>query len=809
MAVPERLVVLQAQNLVTGIDFVYVYPSQTSLDVYFLRSPSTLAVPLVGSLAQDAIHIYSPSGGNSVPIVPVQSILWAVVGGRDILRITTTEPGDFSRYRLRIDDSRIDSFYNDIWFSFKANCPSDLDCQPPPHECAPEPPVDFPVDYTARDFWSFRRALLDFASQRYPKWQDRLEADVGNMLAEVMSALGDEFAYNQDRIGREAYIETATQRRSLRRHASLVDYHIHDGLGATAWLDFVVNFAGAIPAGTPVSDAAGKVVFETGRGFRESFAIPPALPKSYAVNPVRNILLPHQWDEKDVCLSAGSTELFIEGAHAADLPLDDTPPGKPPGRWVLLLTKPTDPAVEARALVVRLITVENTFDQVLPPLPHPITRLVWEHSQATTFEMDMTVLEVHGNIIPATSGSTEVERFTIGPSADPVDRPSAIEREGPDGSVAYLFSLPKSDSKQLVFLGATTDDAAPEIRLLAVKLVAGVWTPVPNGEWTWRRELLGTNSSLPTSTDFRLDDGFWRRVVGYRRIGTEIVQRDYATGEGKTIRFGDGEFGATPSAGSIFQVSYRIGLGADENVTVGTLTQCALPIVQSVSNPLPTIGAADPETPLQVLQLAPEQFRYLTYRAVRPEDYAEALERLDWVQRAGAEFHWTGSWLTAFATPDPLAAFAVTDAEREDAFLQLDRFRQAGRPAYMLDPVYANLDLEIVVCVAIFAYRGEVEERVLQALFGVKGIRPKTGFFSPDNFTFGTPLERSQLEGVIQDVPGVKAVERISIRRRGWFDWREFSELTFAVPSNVLIRVANDTMFPDRGSVKLVMEGGA
>ena len=809
MAVPERLVALQNQNQVTGIDFVYVYSTQTTLDVYFLRSPATLAVPLVNDLAQSAITIYSPSGGDSVPVVPVTGIAWAVVNGRDVLRITASEPGDFSRYRLRIDDARIDRYFNDVWFSFKANCPSDLDCQPAPHECAPDPPVDFPVDYMARDFWSFRQALLDFASQRYPRWQDRLEADAGNMLAEVMSALGDEFAYSQDRIAREAYLETATQRRSLRRHASLVDYHIHDGMGATTWLDFAVNFAGTIPAGTLVTDARNGIHFETGRGFSESFAVPPAVPKAYAVDPARNVLLPHQWDEDDVCLEAGSTELFIEGAHAADLPLDDAPPGAPPGRWVLLITKPADPAVKPRALVVRLLTVEDMFDLVLPPQPHPITHLVWDSSQAIPFEMDMTVLEVHGNIIPATSGASQVIRFTIGPSADPVDRPSAIEREGPDGSVAYLFSLPGSDTSRLVFLGSGPDDAAPEIRLFAVKLVAGVWIPVPNGEWTWRRELLGTNSSLPTSTDFRLDDGFWRRVVGFQRIGTEIVQQDYASSEGKTIRFGDGEFGTIPAAGTIFQVTYRLGLGAADNVTADTLTQCSLPIVQSVTNPVASTGAADPETPRQVVQVAPEAFRYLTYRAVRPEDYAEALERLDWVQRAGAAFRWTGSWLTAFATPDPLGAFAVTDTEREDAYLQLDRFRQAGRPAYMMDPVYANLDLQVTVCVDVAAYRGEVEERILHALFGIKGIRPKSGFFSPDNFTFGTPLERSQLEAVIQEVPGVKAVERISIRRRGWFDWRDFSELTFTVAPNELIRVANDPMFPGRGSVKLLMDGGA
>jgi hypothetical protein len=810
MAASDRLAQLLQQSSVTGLDFVYVHTNQTTLDVYFLRSPSTLTSPLPGTLAQSAIHIYSPSGGDRLPVVPVQSIQWVVVDGRDVLRIQTTMPGDFSRYRLRLDDPRIDRYYNDISFSFKANCPSDLDCKPPDHECPVDPPVDFPVDYSARDFWSFRGALLDFAAQRYPRWQDRLEADVGNMLVEVMSALGDEFAYTQDRIAREAYLETATQRRSLRRHASLVDYHVHDGLGASTWLDFSVNAAGDIPAGTPVTDAAGQIHFETGRGFAESFSVPPNVPKSYAVDPARNSLTPHQWDVSQSCLDVGSTELFVEGAHAADLPLDDVPPGTAPGRWVLLVTNPSDPAVKARAWMVRLIQVEDSQDFVQPPLPHPITRLVWEQAQATPFEMDMDVLEVHANLIPATAGQTRLNRFTIGrPSTDDADHPSAVERIGPDGSVAHLFSLPESDTAALVFLGPSPDDCAPEMRMHEVTLTAGSWVPTPNGEWTWRRELLGTNSAQPTSKVFRLDDGMWRRVVGYQRLGSEVVYQDYSVGEGKTIRFGDGEFGAIPADKTIMQVAFRLGSGSLDNVTANTLVHCILPVVSTVSNPLPAINGLDPETPAQIRQLAPEAFKALTFRAVRPEDYAEALERLPWVQRAGAAFRWTGSWLTAYATPDPRGSTVLSGVQRTDAFNQLDRFRQAGRPAYTLDPIYANLDLDIAVCVATSAYRGEVEQSVLKVLLGVREVRPRTGFFAPDNFTFGTPLERSRLEAAIQDVPGVEAVEEMSIRRRGWFDWRPLTELTYAVGPGEIIRLENNPDFPERGSLILRMRGGA
>jgi hypothetical protein len=788
MSFPDRLQALRSQNKVTGIDFIYVYGNQTTLDIYFLASNVTL--PLAGLVAS-AVTIHSPSGGESLADVPVNSIQWVQVNGRDVLRAQTAQPGDFSRYRLHIEDARIDRFYNDVIFSFKANCRSELDCKSAAHECAPEPPVDFPVDYTARDFWSFRRALLDFASQRYPQWQDRLEADVGNMLAELMSALGDEFAYNQDRIAREAYFETATERRSLRRHAALVDYHIHDGLGATTWLDFQVTGDTDIPSGTEVTDSSGLIKFEIGNGMEDLFpeANPIVVP-SYSVKFARNNLTPHVWDSHQLCLPAGSTELYVGRSPGAAL-------DQPSGQSVLLITKLVDPSVKGRAWIVQLTEAEDTVDQVLG---QDITRLKWDAAQATPFELDLTILQVHANLVPATAGTTRTARFSTHPQIDDPDHPAAVERHGPDSSPAYLFSLPESDSRNLVFLGISPSDAKPEMR---VKELA------PSGDipWQWRRELLGANSAQPEDRQYRLDDGFWRRVAGYQRAVVELVHQDYATGMGRTIRFGDGEFGRIPPDDAIFEVTYRLGGGASGNVAAGTLTQCSVAGV-TVTNPIPASGGVDPETAEEVRQTAPDAFRALTYRAVRSEDYAEAVERLDWVQRAGASFRWTGSWLTAVVAPDPRGAFALSAAQRVDGTAQLERFRQAGRPVLLLDPIYANLDLVIVVCVEGSAYRGEVLERVLEALFGVPGVRPRPGFFSPDNFTFGTTLDRSRLEAAIQKVDGVRAVEDISIRRRGWFNWRPLSIIGYQSAPNEVIRVQNDPAFPERGSVNLRMQGG-
>src|SRR5262249_56914150 len=124
--------------------------------------------------------------------------------------------------------------------------------------------------------------------------------------------------------------------------------------------------------------------------------------------------------------------------------------------------------------------------------------------------------------------------------------------------------------------------------------------------------------------------------------------------------------------------------GPDSLVVFDTAALGAL--VAAITNPLPAAGGVDAETLDDVRRFAPDAFRAVTFRAVRPEDYAEAAERLDWVQRAGASFRWTGSWLTAFTTPDPRGAVTLSAALRAEVEDQLDRFRQAGRQPHVPDP---------------------------------------------------------------------------------------------------------------------------
>jgi len=847
MAGEDRLTALCEQDpkRVTGIDFVQVVDpaDQTVLRVFFVIDPDELDDPLVTAplpveVPPETVTIVSISGGERLAEVPVVRATYREVPFdgdlRTVLEVETAEPGDFSIYRLTVVDEpkrRVDRFFNGTSFSFKQGCPTTLDCRGKA-ECPEEGVVDFPVDYLARDFPSIRGALLDFAAQRYPRWTETIEADAGVMLAEVMSALGDELGYVQDRFGREAYLETLSERRSMRWHTRLVDYPIHDGRAASTLLSVQASAAGFVEAGMRVWAAPGgetPIPFEVGDSLRDQRS-----PKTtYWVHPLWSAMPVHVPDESRPCLPVGSVELFLRGEFplAVQLP----PTGLLPeefwvGRRMVLHGAPADPSLPERRHLVRLVEVEKTVDPLVLDggTPIDITRIRWEDEQALPFELCLRDTVVLGNIVPATAGETFTEHFVIAANASlppSPEVPSAVEREGPRPDVTvgrpgacgeaatkrspiFFHSLKETETRGLGWVGPLRD-ARPEVELEEVDATSlEPDDPDLPERWEYQTSLL---VSFADSAEYTLDDGIRRRVIGFHRIGEEVVHRDYASGRGFSVRFGDGEFGKVPADGTVFRVRYRTGPGARANVPADSVTLLSdpnpappfpwptlAPLAESVTNPFPVTSGMDPE-PLDVVkQLAPEAFKAEPLRAVRDEDYREIAERLlPWVQRAGASARWTGSWLTEFATADPLGSFALGPERRRELAATLDCVRQVGREVYVRDPEFLDLDLEVKVCVEESAFPGQVEERVTLALTG------SAGFFHPDNFTFGTPLRRAALEAAIQAVPGVRGVEQICLRARGVTPLRPFTAMAFEVGDTQILRLQNDPRFPERGTLRI------
>jgi hypothetical protein len=96
------------------------------------------------------------------------------------------------------------------------------------------------IDYLARDYQSFRRALLDLIPAKLPEWTDRSEADFGVVLIELFAYMADILSYYQDRLANESFLPTAQERRSVIDHLRLIGYEMAPAAAATARLSVVV-----------------------------------------------------------------------------------------------------------------------------------------------------------------------------------------------------------------------------------------------------------------------------------------------------------------------------------------------------------------------------------------------------------------------------------------------------------------------------------------------------------------------------------------------------------------------------------------
>lgn len=833
MPVPDRRARLEEQSpkVVTGIDFVHVEnpDEQDELLVYFIVDPSELTdsfSPTPGTpITKEQITIVSVSGGAAVVVTGVTPEEDPKEGSeRNILRVTVEDPGDFSIYRLRIDDPRIDPFFNDVPVNFKAGCDDGLDCKPRDKDCPPEDLVDFPIDYLAKDFDSFRQALLDFATQRYPKYEDRLLPDAGIMMAELMSAVADDLSYQQDRIFREVHFETATQRRSLRRHAHLVDYPLDEGRAATTWLTFTLDAAVTteedLPAGTRVwglADDGEAIAFELGTSLDDLFADPAI---TFNVKDIWNGIDPHLYDDEVTCLFEGATELVVVGA-----PFGEDPDVFEP-KTVVLRTFPTDPSQPRKSHLLTVQSIE-VFEDPLEDPGFKVTRLHWNESDAPPFQMCLLDLKVLANAVPAIAGQRRTAQFSVGPTSHGLE--PAVERDGPldeatcERAPIVLMGLRDTEEGGLAWLGDTREETKPEVRVIPLDPATEPLEPDPSvPQWTWLRTLLNAASD---EERFTLDDGVWRRIVAFRRPPGEIaagaepemIHRDYATGQGFSVRFGDGEFGKVPDDGALFEVSYRLGTGTAANLGPDTVSHAdnpnapeeipdapTLPAGVLVTNPLDITNGRDPESAEQVKVSAPEAFKVTPIRAVIEEDYEDRADDLAFIQRAGAQFRWTGSWISTFVAADPVGAFALTEDQEQQLEDRMELVRQAGREVILCPAKFVPIDLEITICVAPNAFPAQVKEAVREILVG------PGGFFSPDNFTFGDPLRRPALEARIHDVEGVKAVLAIRLRPRGKQDFVDLNgELGFEVGLDKILQLADDPNFPERGSLTILTEGGA
>src|SRR6478736_59076 len=81
------------------------------------------------------------------------------------------------------------------------------------------------LDYTSRDFEAIRSLLVGIGRGKFPEWVTLGEtADFGTLLVELYAYMGDTMNYYIDRVGAEAFLGTASLRRSVLYIADMLGY---------------------------------------------------------------------------------------------------------------------------------------------------------------------------------------------------------------------------------------------------------------------------------------------------------------------------------------------------------------------------------------------------------------------------------------------------------------------------------------------------------------------------------------------------------------------------------------------------------
>ena len=830
----RRQELFRQRDRMNGVDFVEVLPGPTLSEP--TPSEPTLCVHFFGEVpaVRDNEHPDGLTLANvvirggrrirDIKVLHLKRETSADPDQDDCLRVTLDKPGDFSTYQFCLTGvPGFDPRYCCADFAFRLDCPADLDCATAP-ACAPEPGPAPEISYLAKDYATFRQLILDRLAVTMPGWRERHEADVGIVLVEVLAYAADHLSYYQDAVATEAYLNTARLRISIRRHARLVDYALHEGLNARAWVTVWTD------RDTPSARAAD-LFFVTGfpelTGTRRLLRATDldGVPASHYLvfepvagpddeltfRAVHSEIAFHTWGRAECCLEAGATSATLR---------DTEPPlSLSPGDVLILeevkgagTGQPAD-ADPSRRHAVRLTGVTATRDELLGV---PVVEVEWSPADALPFALclsarlpapdctlvpDMSV--ARGNVVLVDHGTTRTE--TLGPVGESVTTGQCAC----EGSVLEVTTVPARFTPVLAAAPLTFAEAVDPAAPAAAVTVRDPRLGRP------QVSLLATGSARTRTTRTRTAQP-WTPQPDL--LSSTAEDRHFVAeldDDGRAhLRFGDGELGLMPPAGTTFTATYRTGNGTAGNVgrdAIGYL------VLRSASwsgvgvrprNPMPASGGTDPEPTAQARLFAPDAFRTELKRAITADDYAQIAALRPGVQAAAAELRWTGSWYEARVAVDALGTDVAGQALLDDVDAHLRVVRRMGHDLAVGPATLVPLDIEVHVCVKPHYARGAVQAAVLGVLGSGRGPDGRTGMFHPDNLTFGTSIRLSRIVAAVQALEGVASVEVTRLRRLGHPDAGELSAGVLTVHDLEIAELAGDPSLPEEGRLVLVMGGG-
>jgi hypothetical protein len=707
--------------------------------------------------------------------------------------------------------AKFDPLLSAASFSFDMNRSTEDDL-PKPVDCPPDRMTEPNINYLAKDYASFRQLILDRLALIMPDWKERHVPDLGITLIEVLAYTGDYLSYYQDAVATEAYLHMARQRRSIRRHARLVDYRMHEGCNARAWVQievrssellnfdlyntfFVTDFDLRLPTKGVVVRAADLEPLNLSNQY-EVFEPVDATTHLYAAH---NLIEFHTWGEQECCLPEGATHASLRDGAVFPLPAENSSEekeNKPPAdtdeceqSWddlaraldsqrvlrlkpgdVLIFEERIDPstgnpadASPAHRHAVRLTEVQSNYDLIAR---QAVVEITWDRADALPFPLcisatttdcdDVSNISVAlGNIILVDHGRTVSEGLD---SPEPAEQAQNCD---PCGEIAMPRSRryqPRLKQHPLIYREPVSELSLVSAHFIMDRKKRNPRAAVP--------EIMLTGIYPPQEPGAHTEtQSIWE--PDFDLIGSGPDDREFVVepdDEGIAhLRFGDGELGESPMPGMHFTARYRVGTASRGNVGADAIRRLIMRTgfrddIISVRNPLPAVGGIMPESSYQVKLRAPHQFRRRLERAVTEGDYEALVERrFPEIQRAYAQIEPSpeaGRYLVKLWY-DPLVNAQVTAEQVEAA---LHPYRRIGYDI-SLQPLRT---LTGMLKANVKHRPNAIAETVKAALEILLGHKHQ-GLFDPDRLTFGTVISMSEIAAAIQQVAGVAYVETLTM----------------------------------------------
>lgn len=821
---------------VNGIDFIEVQddpalPNDQRQRTLFLHFVKPLA-GLVLTVDNIAIH-----GGERITDINIISVVSSVED--NVLEIEVDKAGDFSIYTLCLlangsdidPPTDIDPMLAAVDFSFKVECPSDFDCESE-RVCPPEIKAKPPINYLAKDYASFRRLMLDRMALIAPDWQRRNAADLGMTLVEMLAYTADHLSYQQDAVQTEGYFDLARHRVSVKRHARLVDYYMHDGSNARTWVQVNVNSDTVLTQDSDVDsqpivtqfftalDGTETRIEPNSRAYQEALKLKPIVfepiplieQKSSPGEPdkFKDIQLFsnhdemhfHTWSDSQCCLPKGSLRATLtdhyENLQRHDVIVFEEVMGP--------LTGVKEDANLNHRHAVKLTEIELATD---PVTNQDITNIRWQDDDALPFAVCISsrtdedhgsriinnVSVARGNIVLCDHGQTVVE--TLSPK---VPEP-----------LLFYHSQSQNDRCDRPGPKAIPIRYKPRLSNLPLTHAADYQYDQESATQAMRWELTDTNPIINVNGKLDADSASWipaRDLLNSEPLDNHFVVETNNDGDAY-LRFGNDQQGRLPEPGTEFTALYRVGNGVAGNIGVNAISHVVSvnDSISGVRNLLPARGGVPMESMATVRNKAPFAYRKQE-RAVTEADYAEVTERQSGIQKAHATFRWTGSWHTVFLTIDRELGLGVDDNYKASIRQAVEKYRMAGHDLNVDAPRFVPLEITLFVCVKPDYFRSEVKRALIDVFSSRDLPNGQRGVFHPDNLKLGQTVYLSPLYEAAQAVSGVDSVQITTFQRLHQNDNTALTEGNLVLDRLEIAQLDNDPNFRERGIFSLEMRGG-